>query len=530
MRITIIPLPQNGRIIGCDLQLSQALLLLETLMFSLRRREQVHSHKPTPSNGRTLMQVLIPRAAKAACTSATKHVGISTFVVLSYVILWSATPLAAVQPSITILPETSPVWPAGTDFDGFVSSSSNPSAPFLGQSVHFQGWARGGSQEQRLSAYLVYRAKLEFPQEVRLRTVMVSGAAFNGPDNVIRVLDSNMKEIAVEPTFGANSHSVSTLVVNALGKVFYVDEFDTNTDWRFRDLIQADFALIDTAEPTITILPETSPAWPAGTDFDGFVSSSSNPSAPFLGQSVHFQGWARGGSQEQRLSAYLVYRAKLEFPQEVRLRSVIVSGAAFNGPDSVLRVLDGNMQEIAVQPTFGGNSHNVNRLDLNALGKVFFLDEFDTSTDWRYRDLIQLTWDGCNPNPVVGPGGHYYQIVQAQGIAWPDANAAASAQTLGCLKGHLAVIASPEEDAFIDQLRSSCGLDELWVGGYQPANEIIPTASWTWVLTGESFPGVNGVAYLLQLAGERAERLLRARLRTIPWHRKERRVWLERRR
>ena len=265
--------------------------------------------------------------------------------------------------------------------------------------------------------------------------MIVSGAAFNGPDNVIRVLGSDMQEISVQPTFGGNSHAASALIVNARGNVFYLDEFDTSSTWRYRDSIQLDFALIDTLEPTITILPESSPLWQAGIDFDGFVSSSSNPLAPFYDQPVHFQGWQVGGSQEQRLNAYLVYRARIEFPQSVRLGSVMVSGAAFNGPDSVIRVLDSNMREIAVQPTFGGNSHNVNTLVMNALGSVFYLDEFDTSTTWRYRDSIRLEWEPCNPDAVVGPGGHYYQIVQAPGISWPDANATANAQTLGCRRG-----------------------------------------------------------------------------------------------
>ena len=69
------------------------------------------------------------------------------------------------------------------------------------------------------------------------------------------------------------------------------------------------------------------------------------------------------GSQEQRFDAYLVYRVKIEFPQEVQLRSVIVSGAAFNGPDNVIRVLGSDMQEISVQPTFGGNSPCCERID-----------------------------------------------------------------------------------------------------------------------------------------------------------------------
>ena len=212
--------------------------------------------------------------------------------------------------------------------------------------------------------------------------------------------------------------------------------------------------------------------WPAGIDFDGFVSSSSNPSAPFYDQPVHFQGWPVGGSQEQRLNAYLVYRARIEFPQSVRLGSVIVSGAAFNGPDSVIRVLDSNMQEIAVQPTFGGNSHNVNTLVMNALGRSSTWMNSTPAPRGAIGTRSGWTWEPCNPDAMVGPGGHYYQIVQAPGISWPDANATANAQTLGCLEGHLAVITSAEEDAFIDQLRAKCGLDELWVGGFQPLNQV----------------------------------------------------------
>jgi hypothetical protein len=60
------------------------------------------------------------------------------------------------------------------------------------------------------------------------------------------------------------------------------------------------------------------------------------------------------------------------------------------------------------------------------------------------------------------------------------------------LKGHLAVITSAEEDAFIDQLRFKCGLEELWTEGYQPVNEVVPTANWRWVQTGEPIPGFNG--------------------------------------
>ena len=71
--------------------------------------------------------------------------------------------------------------------------------------------------------------------------------------------------------------------------------------------------------------------------------------------------------------------------------------------------------------------------------------------------------------------GRYYQVVIANKISWEAAKAAAEQRTFQGVQGHLATIGSPEEDAFVHQLRQqvlsephpSLSGTELWVGGYQ---------------------------------------------------------------
>lgn len=100
--------------------------------------------------------------------------------------------------------------------------------------------------------------------------------------------------------------------------------------------------------------------------------------------------------------------------------------------------------------------------------------------------------DPCATGPVQGPNGNYYQVISAFGITWEDAKAAAEAMTHDCANGHLATITSFEEDAFINSLRRSCSLQQLWIGGSQPADELDPTANWTWVNGEGPISGVNG--------------------------------------
>ena len=101
----------------------------------------------------------------------------------------------------------------------------------------------------------------------------------------------------------------------------------------------------------------------------------------------------------------------------------------------------------------------------------------------------------ANAVPVVGPTGHFYDVIAGPGLAWADANAAANASSYLGLPGHLVTITGAPEDVFIDTLRNTLSFGEVWVGGFQnPTTETVPGASWTWVNGEGSFPGVNSVS------------------------------------
>jgi hypothetical protein len=104
--------------------------------------------------------------------------------------------------------------------------------------------------------------------------------------------------------------------------------------------------------------------------------------------------------------------------------------------------------------------------------------------------------------PVLGPGGHYYDVISAGGIDWPSADAAANALSYLGLPGHLVTITSPVEDAFVDGLRAGLGFGEVWAGGFQsPITETTPTAGWTLVNGEGAFPGVTSASPYASWAG-----------------------------
>ena len=553
---------------------------------------------------------------------------------------------------LTVMPETCTTYPTGTNFDGFISESEDALAPWSGTSVQFKGTEQGCADREMLgAASLIYRYKLEFAEVTQLTSISVFGAAFNGPDDVLRVLDENMNVLGMTYTFGGNSFQMPFVALQGVeGKVFYIDEFDTSTDWRFRQNIvingplpignhangvllaggatdntvidnlisgnisngvaifnpgttgnvvqenyigadvtgmqslgnaapgvgigdqaynnfiienlisgnKSDGVAIfnpgtngntlqgntigidatgmaalpnagvgvwigegasdtsiggtdasvrnvisgnkwggisinhaettgtrvqgnyigtnkngDTALPnggdgvyisgiqsviggsesgagnlisgntasgitltepgtsnivqgnyigtdvtgttmsgpagpevgnyTLTAMPETCPTYPVGTDFDGFVSESEDPIAPWTGTSVTFRGTDECADREMLGASALIYRYRLEFAEDMELTSIAVSGAAFNGPDNVLRVLDEDMNVLGSVNTFGGNSFQTPFVKLQGvIGKVFYIDEFDTSSTWRYRQHIVI--NGPVPLGNLGNG------------------------------------------------------------------------------------------------------------------------------
>jgi hypothetical protein len=152
---------------------------------------------------------------------------------------------------------------------------------------------------------------------------------------------------------------------------------------------------------TVSVLPETSASWPAGTTFGaGFTSQSASALAPFSGQSVQLRGTQQGGSTETLNGAGLVYRYELDYDQAVTISSIVVQGAAFNGPNSILRLLNAQRTVLDSIATSGGNTFQTFTLNTpGATGTVFFLDEFDTSTTWRFRSDITINAAAVAPEP-----------------------------------------------------------------------------------------------------------------------------------
>jgi len=118
---------------------------------------------------------------------------------------------------------------------------------------------------------------------------------------------------------------------------------------------------------------------------------------PFSGQSVTFEGTQDGGGS-------LIYKDKLTFDSPVTVTGVSLSGSAFNnygGVTAQLELLDSSGSVISDfptgAPTLTYQSYNFTPSACPA-GTVFYLEEFDGSTLWRYRDSIGVTFSAV-PEP-----------------------------------------------------------------------------------------------------------------------------------
>ena len=156
---------------------------------------------------------------------------------------------------------------------------------------------------------------------------------------------------------------------------------------------------------TVTALPETSGTYPAGTTFNSspLTSETADPTGPFQHQSVWFRGFQMGGSAETNADGgHLVYRVQIQFSQNVSVNSITVTGFGdfvSCGAGPVLRLLDQTEAVIGSLSTAGLPSGALTTYSLHltgAAGSTFFIDEFDCSTNGRYRDHIDLTFTtGC---------------------------------------------------------------------------------------------------------------------------------------
>ena len=97
---------------------------------------------------------------------------------------------------------------------------------------------------------------------------------------------------------------------------------------------------------------------------------------------------------------------------------------------------------------------------------------------------------GAQPFEFVD-NGHFYEVIIAPGITWDAAKAAAEAPAKNFTvegveyQGHLAIITSAGEDAFIETLRlaaPSAGNPEFWVGAFQHPATTTDDANWQWII------------------------------------------------
>ncbi len=149
-------------------------------------------------------------------------------------------------------------------------------------------------------------------------------------------------------------------------------------------------------EMTVT-WEDGSPTYKAGTNQSGLVSTTHNRLGPFSGQPVHFKGTGMGGTG-------LIYRYRLNFDQTVEISSIIVHGAAWR--EDYITLLDENMDELVRVDTSGGNSFQTFQLTPdNGEGKIFYLEEYNTDTGFRYRSNIDVDFSVVEPPP--SPSGDY---------------------------------------------------------------------------------------------------------------------------
>eukprot|EP01084_Bolivina_argentea_P295559 508877_1 len=163
------------------------------------------------------------------------------------------------------------------------------------------------------------------------------------------------------------------------------------TTWLFiisiSDNCQCDIATI-TASATYIV----------GQNFDGFISASTDPLAPWNGISTHFKGINVGGTNT-------VYEYKISCAIPCWIQNVNIQGGAWR--DSKLTLYDDATSSILNSADFsGGNAFRSHNLDVT--GNEHYLTQFrlketNTDTGWRYRELISITQQRVSAHPTTTP-------------------------------------------------------------------------------------------------------------------------------
>jgi hypothetical protein len=102
-----------------------------------------------------------------------------------------------------------------------------------------------------------------------------------------------------------------------------------------------------------------------------------------------------------------------------------------------------------------------------------------------FATLAALASYPAQAGTIWSVNGHEYEVINAEGISWTDARAAAQALGPGW---DLATITSAEEDAFVISLLPGAPAQRshYWLG----ATDVAVEGTWVWV-TGEAFSYMN---------------------------------------
>jgi hypothetical protein len=153
------------------------------------------------------------------------------------------------------------------------------------------------------------------------------------------------------------------------------------------------------AQATWTELPGSSTTW----EHDPYFGAlSNNPWDIFSGAtSVAFIGFQHPGGSHHTLSgAHLVYRWRLSFDVPVQVTAITMTGFGDNSGNSQMRLLDSSHNVIGAQALTGtGNTPTTTVLSptATATGQVFYYEEYDSSTDDRYRSFLGATFQPVSP-------------------------------------------------------------------------------------------------------------------------------------
>ena len=273
----------------------------------------------------------------------------------------------AVAALVSMEPTSSLLWPTGTTESGFTAASDDAMAPWGGRAVQFRGTGQPGGNSTTLlnGASLIYRYRLEFALPVVIDAVSLSGAAFNGPNSVGRLLDAAGNAISTCPTVGGNSYRrFAWTPPSAPGTVFFLDEYDRSGWWRYRDAI--------TVHATPAVLPTALPLQPVLQQGQSLLLSVSTASPIPLSYQWQFNGTNLAGATSATLGLNTVQ------PAQAGAYSVIAGNAAGSVTSLVAR--------ITVQP-----DHSVGLVPLTQVWR-YNQDGADLGTSWKDLDYDDSAW------------------------------------------------------------------------------------------------------------------------------------------